>query len=106
MTTILHTTQREEFERVAAKKSLALGDRQRQYLRQIHLQMAPCPSCNRHQSFYDAIVDDASYNENGLNPKFRCVECKRPLHHVVPFIATGVGWSWSIDFEEEASAPA
>ncbi len=81
--------------------------KQRQLVLQLALIESPCPSCQRVLNLFQASgLDIDQYDCDGLDPPYRCPDCRAVLEQVVPFPASGPPWFWQLKPAEPRSLRA
>jgi len=81
----------------APGEALSAVDRQRPFVLTAELTPVPCPAC---RAAVDAItaagLDIDQFDFGRTRPTYRCPRCAAALERVVPFVAVGPGWFWTL----------
>src|SRR3954468_981185 len=82
------------------KETLGPVERQRQFVLNVELTPVPCPAC---QAPVDALtaagVDIDQFDFGRTRLKYRCPSCAAELEQVMPFVAVGPGWFWTLNHD-------
>src|SRR4051812_35526935 len=81
----------------APKETLGPVDRQRRFVLTAELAPVPCPACQAPVDALAAAGLDVDAYDFGRTPRvYRCPHCAAVLERVVPFVAVGPGWFWTV----------